>query len=616
MPEPIANPSTPWLKRLVRYRAWILVGLTVLFVLVVRVRLRDMPLERDEGEYAYAGQLILQGVPPYKEAYNMKLPGTYAAYALIMAVFGQTPAGIHLGLALINAASIILIFLLGRKILDEITGVVAAVTFALLSTSQSVLGLAGHATHFVVLPALGGILVLLNAEKTRRPLTFFLSGGLFGLAFLMKQHGIFFGVFGMLYLLGTRFTQCLKIRAEEQHHPRLRSGVQGPVASHRSSKPARDLSEFKVQGARASPASESLLIHQPADPPFSWSKSLKELGALALGLIVPYALTCLVLWWAGVLHRFFFWTISYAGQYASAVPFAEGAEILRVTLVAVIGPSFLLWLLPWLGALLMWWERRLTNNLRFLIIAFLLCSLGSVGVGLYFREHYFITLLPALALLSGIAVSRALRLLKHDKTIELFLALPILGLVVVGSLASLIGNGSLWFGLSPVQVTRQTYSTTLFSEAAKIGEYIRSNTSEKARIAVMGSEPEICFYSRRRSATGYIYMYALLEEHPYGATMQQEMITEIEAARPEYLVYVDDNFSWLPRPNSNRKIFEWWQTYWPANFEIVKTIKIEEGRPKTAGFYFSRAADEERPTVPKNILLFKRKLAPKPPSKP
>src|SRR5882762_9918391 len=94
--------SSPLIEALLRHRAWIVVGLTVLFVLAVRVRLRDMPLERDEGEYAYAGQLILQGVPPYKEAYNMKLPGTYAAYALIMAVFGRSPAGIHLGLALVN----------------------------------------------------------------------------------------------------------------------------------------------------------------------------------------------------------------------------------------------------------------------------------------------------------------------------------------------------------------------------------------------------------------------------------------------------------------------------------------------------------------------------------
>ena len=72
--------------------------LLLLFVLVfnfaIRWHLRDMPLERDEGEYAYAGQLILQGVPPYELAYNMKFPGVYFAYAALMAVFGQ-PARRH-----------------------------------------------------------------------------------------------------------------------------------------------------------------------------------------------------------------------------------------------------------------------------------------------------------------------------------------------------------------------------------------------------------------------------------------------------------------------------------------------------------------------------------------
>src|SRR2546423_1864114 len=127
--------------------------------LFVRFRLRDMPLERDEGEYAYAGQLMLQGVPPYKEAYNMKLPGTYAAYAGIMAIFGQTPSAIHLGLALVNGASIVLMYLLGRRILDEPGAIATAASFGLLSLSPSVLGLAGHATHFVVLPAVAGTLV-------------------------------------------------------------------------------------------------------------------------------------------------------------------------------------------------------------------------------------------------------------------------------------------------------------------------------------------------------------------------------------------------------------------------------------------------------------------------
>src|ERR1700676_4001375 len=108
-----------FMQCLVRHRAWILVGLALLFVFVFRIPLREMPLERDEGECAHAGQLMLQGVPPYKEAYNMKLPGTYAAYAVIMAVFGQSPSAIHVGLALVNAASVVLVFLIGRKLLDE-----------------------------------------------------------------------------------------------------------------------------------------------------------------------------------------------------------------------------------------------------------------------------------------------------------------------------------------------------------------------------------------------------------------------------------------------------------------------------------------------------------------
>jgi hypothetical protein len=65
-------------------------------VAAVRLRLLNFPLERDEGEYAHAGQLMRQGIPPCQLAYNMKFPGTYAACAVIMALFGQTPAGIHI----------------------------------------------------------------------------------------------------------------------------------------------------------------------------------------------------------------------------------------------------------------------------------------------------------------------------------------------------------------------------------------------------------------------------------------------------------------------------------------------------------------------------------------
>src|SRR5450759_1349438 len=144
-----------------QYWCYGLLLLVILFFALIRVHLRDCPLERDEGEYAYAGQLMLQGIPPYQLAYSMKLPGTFAAYAVILALFGQTPGGIHLGLLLVNAATTFLVFLLTRRLFGQLAGLLAGASYALLSTSPSVMGFAGHATHFVVLPALGGILLLL-----------------------------------------------------------------------------------------------------------------------------------------------------------------------------------------------------------------------------------------------------------------------------------------------------------------------------------------------------------------------------------------------------------------------------------------------------------------------
>src|SRR5690242_17216235 len=142
---------------------WVVLLLTIAFAASVRWRLRDMPLERDEGEYAYAGQLILQGIPPFREAYNMKFPGTYAAYAGMLALFGQTPAGVHIGVMLVNAGTIVLIFLLTRRLLDDSAACCAALVYAILTLDNNSLGLAGHATHFVVLAAIAGLTLLIIA---------------------------------------------------------------------------------------------------------------------------------------------------------------------------------------------------------------------------------------------------------------------------------------------------------------------------------------------------------------------------------------------------------------------------------------------------------------------
>lgn len=523
-------------------RAWIFVALAILLTLVVRVRLRDMPLERDEGEYAYAGQLILQGVPPYKDAFNMKLPGTYVAYAASMAVFGKTPTGVHLGLAVVNVATIWLMFLLGKKLLDAAAGAAAAVTYALMSLSPDVLGLAGHATHYVVLPAVGGILLLLRAVETRAVKCHLAAGILFGLAFVMKQHGVFFGVFGGVFLIWERCSA------------RLLGPGNGGLGSRRS------------QRRRAG---EAIAL--------DWAALFKELAVFSVGCLLPYLGTCLWLWLAGVFPQFWFWTVSYGSKYASGIPLVKASDVTSATLRAVVGPNLVFWLLPWVGALMMWWDERLDANRRFLLTALFLFSVASISVGFYFRQHYFILMLPALALLIAVAVSKSILLLRGDKSVELFLALGIVVVAVVATGAVLIGNGAVWFTLSPKKAVEQIYASSVFGDTRDAGEFIRANTKPDARIAVIGSEPEIYFYSGRRSATGHIYTYALMELHPYALTMQEEMIRQIEEAKPEYVVYVKNHFSWLTRPESEKKILTWWETYWSQNLELVQTITTREG---------------------------------------
>jgi hypothetical protein len=116
----------------------------------IRIRLLGIPLDRDAGEYGYAARLRLQGIQPYKLAYNMLFSDTYAGYAMIMSTFGQTISRIHLGLLPINAGTIVLIFFPGRQLLNSIVRLAAGTSYAVLSVSPSVLGRACHAAHTVL----------------------------------------------------------------------------------------------------------------------------------------------------------------------------------------------------------------------------------------------------------------------------------------------------------------------------------------------------------------------------------------------------------------------------------------------------------------------------------
>lgn len=494
----------------------------LLFILLfsaIRFRLRQMPLERDEGEYAYAGQLILQGVPPYELAYNMKLPGTYAAYALFMAVLGQSPAGIHLGLLLMNAATILLVYVLSRELFGGLAGLVAAATFGLLSTSASVMGLAAHATHFVVFDAMAGFVVLLRAvgcsqDERKQYWLYLIAGLLFGLAFVMKQPGLLFCLFAALFLIKSEWT-----------------------------------------------------------PPIVWPKLIGRLGTLVAGMSLPYALTCMVLWKAGVFRKFWFWTVSYAAQYGTVNTLSVGLREFRISFPRVIEHSVLIWIIAAIGISALWWHADARRH-RIFVLGFVVFSVLAVCPGLYFREHYFILMLPALSLLTGIAVRSAFYGLGERTNSGFVASLPALGFAVVFAIV-LLSQYELLFELDPSSAARFIYGAQPFEQAVVIGDYIRNNSQPGARVAVLGSEPEIYFYAHRHSATGYIYTYPLMETQSYAAKMQDEMISQIEAARPEFVVMVWFPMSWLRTEDSNDHILDWAKDYLMSRYDVVGVADME-----------------------------------------
>jgi hypothetical protein len=69
-----------------------------------------------------------------------------------------------------------------------------------------------------------------------------------------------------------------------------------------------------------------------------------------------------------------------------------------------------------------------------------------------------------------------------------------------------------------------------FPESVTAAKYIAEHTEKDDRILILGSESEIPFYARRRSATPFVYIYPLMEDQPFSKTMQREFMKQAEAS--------------------------------------------------------------------------------------
>ena len=496
---------------------WVLLSLVIVFVGVIRFRLLEFPLERDEGEYAYMGQLMLQGIPPYKFAYNMKLPGTYAMYAFLMGIFGESTRGVHLGFLSFNLITIGILFLFIKRLCNPFVALVSAAAYGVYSLNPYVLGFAAHATHFVLFWSLLGAYLLLVATEKSSKFLYFGVGILFGLGFLMKQQAIFLILFSGFYYLYFSYT------------------------------------EFKNGN-------------------FKLSIFLQRGILLVSGTLIPFLITVGVLFYAGVFESFWYWTFQYASKYAGMSTLSDGLKNLLLAFQLLTFGYKTLWILVGFGFLLQFFITQDKSKKVFLFLLVLFSFLTTTP-GFYFREHYFIAFLPFVFIYFGISFELFRKILIQKMNLNIALLVLCFAFLLIFKFKA---HKEYYFQESPMKLSRIIYGVNPFVEAIQISDYIKLNSKEDDRIVVLGSEPEIYFYSNRKSATGYIYMYPLMESHPYSKEMQMNLVKDIEGNKPLYLVYVNKklNYTWSILENSEKYLLDWIEQKMYQKYERIGIAEI------------------------------------------
>ena len=514
-PEPTADSAIPRMTIV----EWSALAAILLATAAIRIRLLDVPLDRDEGHYAYVAQALLDGLLPYEHAHTYFFPGIYLAFAAIFATLGESIRSIHSTLLAMNLATLVVCYGLARRLFGPTTAIGTAAALALASLGRNANGFTANSEHFVLLAALTGLLGLVLAIETRRLWQLAVGASLLGISITMKQHGVFFAAFGGLVILVDTWT-----RSDD-----------------------------------------------------SWAVRLRWIGVYAAGVAAPLIAMVLLLWQANILRSFWFWAIEFGVSYATRLSLRDGLSEFVSMGSWVFAP--LAWLAPFaLVGLAAQVSPRLRSRHSALAFVFLVISFVAVCPGLYFRPHYWLLLFPALALWVGIGLDCVARVLEGRLQVRA-LSHGAAALTLLLAIAlSVHGQYRYYFVDTPERVSLKRYGVNPFVEALEIGHFIERTTSPDDTVAVLGSEPEILFYAKRRSATGYLATDLLTRSGELAERMQANMIHEIESSSPEILVVVAVGPSWNLSKQSSPLLRDWLRRNLDHRYERVAVVELNRPR--------------------------------------
>ena len=402
--------------------------------LLLRLPFLRVPLTADEAGYAYVAYWLEQGLVLYRDLWFDRPQAIFGLYAAVFALVGRSTEAIRLGAAAYNAATVLALAALADRLCGRRAAVIAAWVYAAASVSPALEGFTANGELFMNLPAVVAVLLAARGRPT-------LAGIALGLATAVKPTA-----------LPTALPPALLLAC-------------WPLPARRGAAP-------------------------PAGPP--WPGRIDARGAARLSAGLALGLTPFV----GEGMRtdavaFWYAVVGFRVQQHSA--FAAGPRFFDELWQAlpVAGPALLpAWLLAAGWTLKGAWRTPAGGAL----LAYLAGALAGSALGGYWYWHYFIGVLPPLAVIAG----QALTALGRRRRAAAPFALAATTAVALLVNLRLVGP-------SPEQTSWLVYGDRSYLAGDAIAAYLRERTGPAERIYVAFAQPAIYYLSGRRSAGRHLY---------------------------------------------------------------------------------------------------------------
>ncbi|MBN1621086.1 MAG: glycosyltransferase family 39 protein [Endomicrobiales bacterium] len=448
------------------------------FYWLVRDAFIKMPLERDEGEYAYIAKVIEHGGVPYRDAFNQKPPAVFYTYLFIFKVFGEKPENIHLAVYFYNLISIFLLFKLTSLLYGKKTAFLAGFIYAFISSERRLLAQAANTEIFMLAPMIASWLFIVVDDMKNKPGFVFAAGIFSGLAVLFKQVA-FTNFLGILIFL------------------------------------------FYVAGIKK----------------ISIKSMLLKVLLLICGFLIPLSLVIIYFVKNNALNDLFYQVIKHNMEYSDILREIHSAkDILThffMTFRFLLESQLMWWITSFIAIYYTLISKR--HQEKIFVIWFVMSFIG-LSAGWRFTLHYFLQVVPAISVLSAAGIMSILSVISKIK--QKTISIPAKAVFILLIAAIPLRANKHYYSLSPGQLTYMIYSDSPFREAVVISDYINKNSGKQDKIFILGSEPEIYFYSGRRSASRYIFTYPLT--FPYSDVLEKQkyVIGEIKNEKPLFILYV------------------------------------------------------------------------------